>query len=66
MINITLNGKEQEIPDAAYVGNILEERGFTKRVSVWVNGRQLLIAEFNNTQLASGDDVRIMRIVGGG
>ncbi len=65
-INITVNKTETVLPEGTTVAGLLEQRGIKSRSSVWVNGNQLLLAEYPTWVLQEGDTVRILRVVAGG
>ena len=60
-IRITINKKEEFIP--------LEEgkvKMYVKKAAVWVNGSQLLKAQYDTFVLHEGDEVKLLRIMAGG
>lgn len=65
-INVTVNNAETVLPEGTTVAGILELRGVKSRSSVWVNGNQLLLAEYPTWVLQEGDAVKILRVVAGG
>ena len=65
-INIMVNKEETVLPEGTAVEKLLEMRGIKSRSSVWVNGNQLLLAEYPTWVLQEGDEVKILRIVAGG
>jgi len=65
-INVTVNKEETVLPEGTTVVKLLELRGIKSRSSVWVNGNQLLLAEYPTWVLQEGDEVKILRIVAGG
>lgn len=54
------------MPEGTTVAQLLEIRGVKSRSSVWVNGTQLLLAEYTDSILKNGDTVKILRVVAGG
>lgn len=64
-MEITVNGKRREFPEPMTVRALTEHMHY-RRASVWLNGRQLLASDYDATHLKSGDQVKILRIVGGG
>lgn len=54
------------LPENTTVEKLLEMRGVKSRSSVWINGTQLLLAEYAGRILYNGDTVKILRIVAGG
>ena len=65
-INVTVNQEETILPEGTTVVKLLELRGIKSRSSVWVNGNQLLLAEYPTWILQEGDEIKILRIVAGG
>lgn len=65
-INVMVNKEETVLPEGITVVKLLEQRGIKSRSSVWVNGNQLLLAEYPTWVLQEGDEVKILRIVAGG
>lgn len=65
-INVMINKVETVLPEGTTVVKLLEQRGIKSRSSVWVNGNQLLLAEYPTWVLQEGDEVKILRIVAGG
>ena len=64
---INVNNKKEEIPENSTVMDLLESKNLKNRkVSVWVNGKQLLIKEYENYNLKNNDKIKILKIVGGG
>jgi thiamine biosynthesis protein ThiS len=65
-INVTVNKEETVLPEGTAVAELLELRGVKSRSSVWVNGNQLLLAEYPTWMLREGDVIKILRVVAGG
>lgn len=65
-IQITVNRQETVLPEGTTVAGLLKLRGVKSRSSVWVNGTQLLLAEYGSRVLQNGDTVKILRVVAGG
>ena len=65
-INVTVNKEQIVLAEGTTVVKLLEMRGIKSRSSVWVNGNQLLLAEYPTWVLQEGDEVKILRIVAGG
>jgi sulfur carrier protein ThiS len=65
-IHVTVNKETAVLPEGTTVAGLLEMRGVKSRSSVWVNGIQLLLAEYAGSILKDGDIVKILRIVAGG
>lgn len=64
---INVNNKREKIPENSTVMDLLELMNLKNgKVSVWVNGNQLLMREYDNYELNDEDKVKILRVVGGG
>lgn len=64
-MKITVNQKQRDWEENQPLLKLLEEKN-VKRAAVWVNGRQLLNQEIPEYVPQKGDDIRILRLVGGG
>lgn len=56
----------ESLPERLSITDLLALKGIRLNSSVWVNGRQLLIREYDHYELQENDDVKIVRILGGG
>jgi thiamine biosynthesis protein ThiS len=65
MIKVHINKKETEIEEGLTVGELLKNLN-NQKAAVWVNGKQLLKAEYGSRVIASGDELKILRIIAGG
>ena len=65
-INVTVNKEAAVLPEGITVSKLLELRKTKSRSAVWVNGTQLLLAEYDTRTLQDGDEVKILRVVAGG
>ncbi len=66
LIHVTVNKTGVDVPEGTTVAKLLEQRGVKSRSSVWVNGNQLLLAEYPTWVLQEDDVVKILRVVAGG
>ena len=64
-IRITINKKEEFIGNNTTVNELIQSRGL-KKAAVWVNGSQLLKAQYDTFVLHEGDEVKLLRIMAGG
>ena len=64
-IRITINKKEEFIGNNTTVKELIQSRGI-KKAAVWVNGSQLLKAQYDTFVLHEGDEVKLLRIMAGG
>lgn len=65
MIKLTINGKNTEIEDNTTVEKFLTDRD-NRKAAVWINGKQLLRAEYSSRVIMQGDKIKVLRIVAGG
>jgi thiamine biosynthesis protein ThiS len=67
MITVIINGTRSELAEATSVQNYLEQKGLAGRsLAVAVNGEVIKKAEYATTLLGDGDQLEIVRPVGGG
>lgn len=64
-MKITFNKKEMELPSEMTVAQFIEAKQL-KRAAVWINGNQLLLAQYDSWLIRDGDQVKILRVVAGG
>lgn len=64
-IKVRINKKEELIDSSTTVKELIQARGLRK-AAVWINGSQLLRAEYDTHTLHEGDDVKLLRIMAGG
>lgn len=62
---VTINKKRTQIEEGTTVGQLLKARKLHK-AAVWVNGGQLLAADYETYQLQEGDDIKLLRRMAGG
>jgi len=65
-MDIKINNHMESLPERLSITDLLALKGIRLNSSVWVNGRQLLIREYDHYELQENDDVKIVRILGGG
>ena len=65
MITITLNNRERQLNAGTTVRDIMNERKI-RRAAIWINGSQLLKAQYDDWELKEGDKMRLIRFAGGG
>lgn len=64
-MKVTINNKEQQMEDGMVVAELLKMRNM-RRAAVWINGVQLLSAEYESRKIQEGDEIRLLRIMAGG
>lgn len=66
-MNITLNGKQKDLPSPCTLTQILNELQLpAESIVIEVNGSIIQPDAYDETRLAEGDQVEIIRFVGGG
>ena len=67
MIILTVNGESRTVDDGTSITNLLDVLSIEQqRVAVAVNGEVVPRREHPETLLADGDQIEIVRMVGGG
>jgi len=67
MINVIVNGQESELESSMTINEFLEMKGFGGRsVAVAINCVVIRRTTFDETMINDGDQVEIVRPVGGG
>ncbi len=64
-MKVTINKKEEIIQDGITVSDMIKKKKYT-RAAVFINGKQLLAAEYKTRLIKEGDVIKIIRIVAGG
>lgn len=64
-MKLFLNKKEATLEDGTTVIQLMKLKKMSK-AAVWVNGAQLLKAQYETYVLHEGDEVKLLRIVAGG
>ncbi|KDR95951.1 thiamine biosynthesis protein ThiS [Peptoclostridium litorale DSM 5388] len=65
-MEIILNGEKKQLEGNITVTGLLGSLGMNRCVAVFINGRQLLMAEYETTHINEFDKVRIFRPLSGG
>jgi sulfur carrier protein len=64
-MNIVLNDKTVEIPEDYLLRDLLAQYGYRK-CAVIINGRHILLKDYESCILKDNDKVKLVRILGGG
>lgn len=64
-MNVTINKKTQQLAEGTTVSELLKLNKMRK-AAVWINGKQLLSAEYETHKILEGDEIRLLRIMAGG
>lgn len=64
-MKVIINKKEEVIQDGMTIQALLDAKN-KKRPAVWVNGKQLLSAEYTTYVIQEADEIKILRVVAGG
>lgn len=62
---VTINKKETRLEDGLTVSQLLKLRKLRK-AAVWINGQQLMLADYESWKIQEGDNIRLLRIMAGG
>ena len=65
MIDIIINGVVETMPNETTISDIIRSKNY-KNVIVWLNDNKLLKKEYDVISLKNKDNIRIMRVLGGG
>jgi thiamine biosynthesis protein ThiS len=65
-MEITCNNKTMEIEEKTTLSDILRTLGYRNTVAVFINGKQLLSSQIDRYVIHEKDNIRIIRILGGG
>ena len=62
---VTVNKKEMQLPDGMTVAELIKKRKMRK-AAVWINGKQLLSADYAGRVIQEGDQIHLLQILAGG
>lgn len=65
-IKVAINNEEVILEKGITVMKMLEDRGIKPRTAVWINGKQLLLSDYETQIIRERDVIKILRIVAGG
>lgn len=65
-MEIIVNKKTLSIPEDYKVIDLLKYLNYGKNVAVFVDKKQLLLSEYENTRIEEKNNIRIIRPLGGG
>ena len=65
-VQVIVNEKSIDIPNDFKMMDLLNYLDFTKSVAIFVNGKQLLLAEYKSFKLKEDNKIRIIKPLGGG
>lgn len=65
-IRAVINKEEISLETGTTIKQVLEARDAASRAAVWVNGKQLLLAEYPAYIVQENDQIKILRVVAGG
>lgn len=67
MITITVNGERREVPEGTSIAGLLELLQITRGMFAVSRNREILFREqYAAVALAEGDEIEVVRMVGGG
>ena len=66
-MEVTINGEKTRLPDAANAEQLIEQLGLTEqRLAIEINREIVPRSRFAHHQLKPGDQIEIVRAIGGG
>ena len=65
-MKIYVNNQQLIVDENYTVEKLLEKHGIERSAAVWINGKQILLKNYSSKQIQYGDEIKIIRIVGGG
>lgn len=65
-MKVTINQKEQIFDDENMTVSQLLKLRKMRKAAVWINGVQLLTAEYDSHVIQEGDQIKLLRIMAGG
>ena len=65
-MKVTVNNRAFILSNGSSVTDLLEHMNSPKSVAVFINGRQLLLVEYDKYVLEEEDNIRVIRPLGGG
>jgi sulfur carrier protein len=64
-MNIVLNDKPVEIQEGSLLRDLLNQYGY-KKCAVIINGKHILLKNYESCILKNDDKIKLVRILGGG
>lgn len=65
-MRVYVNNEEINIPEGCTVEKLLKIRCIYCYTAVWINDNQILLKDYRTRRLKYNDNIKIMRIIGGG
>lgn len=65
MIDVIINDISESLPDETTVDDIIKNKNY-KNVIVWINANKLLKNDYSKKIIKNGDNIKIVRVFGGG
>ena len=65
-MEITVNNKKLDVPNNYKLKDLLNKLDYSKSVAIFINGKQILMAEYDVLVIKENDNIRIIRPLGGG
>lgn len=65
-MNVTLNCKNISVFNNTKLLELLKAQGYNLKVAIWINGRQLLTRDYEAYVIKENDNIKVIRILGGG
>lgn len=65
-MKVIVNKKKIDLPKGSSLIDLLNHLKWSKAIAVFINGKQLLISEYDNYILENNDIIKIFKLSGGG
>ncbi len=63
---VVINNDTIELPDHITIEQLISKMSYPKKVSVWINGCQILMKDYPNRALNPNDNIKIIKLLVGG
>lgn len=64
-MHVRINKKDVQLEEGVTVAELMKQRKLRK-AAVWINGQQLLSADYSTRVIREGDEIRLLQILAGG
>lgn len=64
-MHVRINKKDVQLEEGMTVAELIKQRKMRK-AAVWINGQQLLSADYSTRVIREGDEIRLLQILAGG
>lgn len=65
-MKVIINGKEENIPNNLTILQLFKYKNIKTKASIWINGIQILLKDYPEKKIEENDNIKILKILGGG